>query len=206
MRHAYSDRMLALAGICQNAYLVSQIARKGQVDHELVEISLRSIVETSPESAEDIYGGTANIRLGAEQLKKHLDPKQQSRDMDVFRYSVGLLGLQKRLAKTHGAFEQLANRIEQAKRQLEHFNLMDEHMISNFAAIYTDIISPVGQRIQVAGTPAYLQAKANQDKIRALLLAGVRAAVLWQQTGGSRLQFLLSRKKMLEATEQLIAL
>lgn len=205
MNHSYRDRMIALSGVCQSAYQVSQLARKGVMDQELLKTALHSIIDTQPDQAEDIFSGSENIQTGASQLRQHLDPKQQPRNMDVFRYSVGLLALQKRLSKSSGAFEALAERIEQSKRQLEHFELMDDHMISNFASIYTDIISPIGQRIQVAGAPNHLQPKANQDKIRALLLAGVRAAVLWQQTGGNRLQFLLSRKKMLEATEQLLA-
>lgn len=205
MKHPFYDRMLALSGVCQNAYLVSQLARNGTIDSELLNVALNSVIITEPEQAEDIYGGAENIALGAAQLKQHIAPKNQSRNMDVFRYAVSLLALQKRLSKTSGAFAELGNRIDQAKRQLEHFDLMDDHMISNFAAIYTDVISPIGQRIQIAGSPVYLKPKANQDKIRALLLAGVRAAVLWQQTGGNRLQFLLSRKKMLEATELILA-
>ena len=202
----YYDRMIALSGVCQSAWLVTQLARKGTLDSDLLKISLQSIVETEPDSADAIFNGAANVRTGAEQLMLHLDPRRQPRNMDVFRYSLGLLTLQKRLGKIPSTFDALGKRIDDAKRQLEHFDLLDDHMISNFASIYTDIISPIGQRIQVAGTPAYLQPKANQDKIRALLLAGVRSAVMWQQLGGNRLQFLLSRKKMLEATEQIIAL
>ena len=202
----YYDRMIGLSGVCQSAWLVTQLARKGTLDSDLLKISLQSIVETEPDSADAIFNGAANVRTGAEQLMLHLDPRRQPRNMDVFRYSLGLLTLQKRLGKIPSTFDALGKRIDDAKRQLEHFDLLDDHMISNFASIYTDIISPIGQRIQVAGTPAYLQPKANQDKIRALLLAGVRSAVMWQQLGGNRLQFLLSRKKMLEATEQIIAL
>ncbi|MEH6454630.1 MAG: DUF489 family protein, partial [Psychromonas sp.] len=39
-------------------------------------------------------------------------------------------------------------------------------------------------------------------KIRALLLAGVRAAVLWRQIGGKRRQLIFSRKAMLHQTKQ----
>ena len=37
-----------------------------------------------------------------------------------------------------------------------------------------------------------------QHKVRALLLAGIRAAVLWRQLGGSRAQIIFARKKMVE--------
>ncbi|MCM2680774.1 high frequency lysogenization protein HflD [Echinimonas agarilytica] len=207
MSHSdFTDRMIALSGVCQSAWLVSQVARKGTLDDEIFEVALNSILETSPDQAADVFGGIGNVRTGARQLIQHLDPKKSSRDMDVFRYSVSLLALQKRLAKIPGAFDTLAERIDQAKRQVGHFDVTDDSMVSSFAAIYTDVISPIGQRIQVAGAPANLQPKANQDRIRASLLAGVRAAVMWRQLGGNRLQFLLSRKKMLAATEDIIAL
>ncbi|XMR37004.1 DUF489 family protein [Escherichia coli] len=50
----------------------------------------------------------------------------------------------------------------------------------------TDAVRPIGPRIQVAGTPLFLQQPLVQHKVRALLLAGIRACVLWRQLGGSR--------------------
>jgi high frequency lysogenization protein len=39
-------------------------------------------------------------------------------------------------------------------------------------------------------------------EIRALLLAALRSAVLWRQTGGSLWDFVLRRQAMLEAIER----
>jgi high frequency lysogenization protein len=39
--------------------------------------------------------------------------------------------------------------------------------------------------------------------IRASLLAGIRAAILWRQTGGKRWQLLLNRKKIAQLANQL---
>ena len=46
----------------------------------------------------------------------------------------------------------------------------------------------------VSGEPHHLSDPKNANKIRALLLAGMRSAVLWRQLGGNRLQLLLARK------------
>ncbi len=65
------------------------------------------------------------------------------------------------------------------------------------AAIYVDVISPLGPRIQVTGSPAVLQSPQVQAKVRATLLAGIRAAVLWHcRVGGGRLQLMLSRNRL----------
>ncbi|SUC47473.1 High frequency lysogenization protein HflD [Providencia stuartii] len=47
-----------------------------------------------------------------------------------------------------------------------------------------DVISPLGPRIQVTGSPDILKNSLVQAKVRTLLLSGIRSAVLWQQVGG----------------------
>jgi high frequency lysogenization protein len=49
-----------------------------------------------------------------------------------------------------------------------------------------------------------LKSDANQHHIRALLLAGLRSALLWNQVGGKRRHFIFSRKQMLKAAQQLL--
>jgi high frequency lysogenization protein len=49
----------------------------------------------------------------------------------------------------------------------------------------------------VRGDPLHLQNPDNQNRVRALLLAGIRAAMLWRQVGGTRWQILLKNKQIL---------
>ena len=91
------------------------------------------------------------------------------------------------------------------ERQLDHFELLDDQMISNLASVYLDVISPIGPRIQVTGTPSVLQQTGNQHKVRALLLSGIRSAVLWRQVGGKRRHLIFGRKKMVEQAQILLA-
>jgi high frequency lysogenization protein len=48
----------------------------------------------------------------------------------------------------------------------------------------------------VQGNPHYLAQDHVVDEIRAILLAALRAAVLWRQLGGSTLDFLFKRGAM----------
>jgi high frequency lysogenization protein len=73
------------------------------------------------------------------------------------------------------------------------------------AGIYVDVISPLGPRIQVTGSPAVLQSPQVQSKVRASLLAGIRAAVLWHQVGGGRLQLMFSRSRLCAQAKQILA-
>jgi high frequency lysogenization protein len=56
----------------------------------------------------------------------------------------------------------------------------------------------------VQGDPQYLQVGDNAARIRVLLLAGIRACVLWRQAGGNRWRLILNRQALLnEASRQL---
>jgi high frequency lysogenization protein len=69
--------------------------------------------------------------------------------------------------------------------------------------VYADTISTFRLRIQVSGNPSVLQREENAAKVRALLLAGIRSAVLWRQTGGRRWQLIFARKKVIRLAGEL---
>ena len=80
---------------------------------------------------------------------------------------------------------------------------MSPQVIARFADIYQRTLSELKPRIQVYGDAGFLQQPDNINRVRALLLTGIRAAVLWQQKGGRRWQFLFQSGKLLSATEVL---
>ncbi|OUR62011.1 lysogenization regulator HflD [Colwellia sp. 39_35_sub15_T18] len=207
------DQTITFAAICQVAYLVQQISRHGlslaeQENHDL-EVLLQSIIETSPENTLAVYGGQlVNIKRGLQLLIDHLgdnsSKKNKVKDPEFTRYLISLINLERRLIKQPKQLTQLGERIEASKRQLEHYSIASETLVSSFASIYSDIISPLGARIQVTGEPSILKQTINQHKIRALLLAGIRAAVLWRQVGGKRRTVLFSRAKLVNTAKQLL--
>lgn len=197
------DRTMAFAGICQAAYLVQKVARDGSCDEAALCESLSSILVTDPAHPLEVYNNThLAIRDGYHALVTQLGANNNPNNVELTRYVVSLIALERKLAKRKEVLHQLSDRIGQIERQLQHFNLLDEQILANLASIYSDLISPVGPRIQVTGTPLFLQQSIVQHKVRALLLAGIRAAVLWRQLGGSRTQLLFSRKKMIELAKR----
>ncbi len=73
------------------------------------------------------------------------------------------------------------------------------------AGIYVDVISPLGPRIQVTGSPAVLQARRCRRKFVQRCWRGIRAAVLWHQVGGGRLQLMFSRNRLVNQAKQILA-
>ncbi|RJG48713.1 high frequency lysogenization protein HflD [Motilimonas pumila] len=198
MSQDLQDRTLAFAGIWQAAALVEEVARTGQCKPDAMKSCLNSLMATDPNSTLAVYGSMADLKLGFEVLVDQLENQNNQRHIMITRYVIGLLALEKKLAKRGDQMNLLAERITQVKRQLAHFNIEDEQVIANLASVYSDIISPLGPRIQVSGKPEILQQTSAQYKIRALLLAGIRSCVLWRQVGGKRRHIIFSRKKMVQ--------
>lgn len=202
----YQNISIALAGVCQSARLVQQFAHEGKVDNGFLQATLRSLLITQPDSTLDVYGNsTENLRLGLETALAQFGSRQGRIDAEIGRYWIGLLALSRKLDKNPQAKAELARRLQQLERQLPLYegDLLHEQMIANIASIYSDIISPLGTRIQVFGQQDLLSRIDIQNRVRAVLLAGIRAGILWQQVGGSRWQFFFSRSKLLNATHSL---
>lgn len=199
------ERTLALAGVCQAANLVQQIAKTGKCSEEAFKTSLNSIVMTSPESTEAVYGTFDKLEKGFEEVINQLSSKGKAGDSEVTRYVSGILNLERKLSKKPAKLQELAQRIEQVQRQQSHISLFENQMIHNLAVIYKDIVSPLGAKIQVVGEIPLIKQNLIQDKIRALLLASLRSAVLWRQLGGSRRELLFKRRRIINCTEDILS-
>lgn len=203
MANTLFDRTIAFAGICQSVKLVQEIARKGSCDYDALSASLNSIILTNPSSTLEVFGSEESLTVGLNTLINELDNSPGGSELT--RYLINLLALERKLSGRRDSLAQLSDRIETVQRQVQHFELLDDQMISNLASIYLDTISPLGPRIQVTGNPAQLQQTGVQHKVRALLLAGIRGAVLWRQVGGKRRHLIFGRKQMIEQAKITLA-
>ena len=177
------NQVMALAAMCQVAKQVQKIAQYGSSNDYELEKLLNSIVETSPETPSDVYQGTENLRDGYKSLLNQLSAGEK-KDVEIVKYVGGLMQLERALSAKASSLAELGKGIEDVKRRLDHFAITDDTVIAALADIYSKVLSPLGHRIQVYGKPDLLKQQLVQHKIRALLLAGIRSAVLWRQMGG----------------------
>nr|WP_024967779.1 high frequency lysogenization protein HflD [Pantoea sp. IMH] len=207
MAKNYYDITLALAGICQSAHLVQQLAHQGHCPADALKTSLQSVVDLSPSSTLAVFGNDeTNLRFGLETLLAVLNSSSRhGAGAELTRYTLSLMVLERKLSANKNAMNELAERIAQLDRQLAHYDLDSDTLLSAMAAIYVDVISPLGPRIQVTGSPAVLQNAQIQSKVRAALLAGIRAAVLWHQVGGGRLQLMFSRNRLAGEAKKMLS-
>lgn len=205
MKYSIEDQTLALAGVFQAAQLVQQIAREGQVSGAIMENSLETLFKFDSAHVLDVYGGVAGVATGLKTLQQQLSGNASQQDMEITRYVISLLHLEKKLRRNSALIERISKGLENTQNQMEYFSLDHENVLANLGSLYQETVSTLSPRIIVQGDQMLLSQQANANKIRAILLAGIRSAFLWQQTGGTKLKFLFLRKKYLRAAETLLA-
>jgi len=203
MIHSKYEQTLALAGIYQAASLVKQIANSGIANSAHIESSLETLFRFDAGSVEEVYGSVAGVTHGVKILLKHLNDKP-SRDLEITKYVIGLIMLEKKLSGNNKMLDKIDHRLKEIEAQFDFFSLNHENTFAKIGQLYKDTISTLGPKIIVSGEQPYLSNEINASKVRALLLAGIRSAVLWRQCGGSRWQFLFGQKAYMNECEKIL--
>lgn len=205
MQPSLYTQIMALAGLCQALQLVQKVARSSDVDKAAMQTVLHSVAVLDAEEPLQIYGGDLKqLAGGLKLIVDQLGDKPQ-KDVELTRYIVGVLALERKLAKAPARMKTLGDKLQHLNRQLQHFAITDDNMLANLADIYSECISSLGGRIQIFGQPELLKQPAVQHKVRALLLAAIRSAVLWRQAGGSRLNFIFKRRKLVAQAQHMLS-
>ncbi|RLA23258.1 MAG: lysogenization regulator HflD, partial [Gammaproteobacteria bacterium] len=189
------NQTIALAALHQAAALVQEVATRGTADQDQLATCVGSILKIDSDSAISIYGSTDNLHLGLEKLEQQLSGRNNLDPM-LMRYTTALIYLEAALSKLPDMQKTITAGIEKTISQTEMFPLLHENIIASLGDIYENTISTLQPRVIVNGEEVYLTTPHNKNKIRALLLSGIRAALLWRQCGGSRWKIIFQRKKI----------
>ena len=201
MKKSIQNQTIALAGLAQAVYLIRQIARHGQADADAMEASIESILKIDARDVEDVYGGLERLKTGFRQLRKQLQgPPTLEREQ--FNYAATLVYLERKLTNDQGLLLKMRSGIEEILPETSDPEESGKRM-SKLAELYQDTVSTLYPRVLVNGEPVYLTNPDNANKIRALLLAGIRSVFLWRQSGGRRWKIVLFRKRLLDESERL---
>lgn len=198
-----NPQTVALAGVFQAAELVRQVARRGMADTSATESSVRSLFMIDADNAEAVFGGLAGISMGLRQLKTQFG-RSKDRNPETIRYALSLLRLERRAFRDTAIMQAISQGIDGASRQREHFPLLHANVLARLASVYAETISGLQPRIMVKGEPLHLENPENVNRIRALLLAGIRSAVLWRQMGGRGFRLILGGRRIAAVAEALL--
>ena len=201
-RFSNRDRAIALAGLYQAVRLVQQTGQGLRRDAAATHTCISSIFITDPPETAAVFGNVSALRTGLDILARQLGKHTAGRELELTAYAVTLLHLERKLSQDQAMLNRLAEGI--AAVAAPAAEVMSDAVIGALAELYQQTISTLSPRVMVRGEPEILASPAAQRMIRALLLAGIRAAVLWSQCGGSRLQLLVRRRALLDAVRGLL--
>ena len=210
MESNIQNRAIALAALFQSVDGVRQIADTGKVDEKLFQTSIDSVLNDSADTAVELYGSLANLKTGFASMmnqlgSRQINPDGTPKDVEATRYALGILHLENKLHKNQAAFAEVIEGIQETQKKLEFFDKDHENITASLANIYANTISEIGPKIMVKGEQSHLANPKNASRIRALLLAGIRAALLWRQAGGNRWKLLLERGKLQKQAETFLS-
>jgi len=198
------DQTLALASMMQSAVLINQLANGESINQAAYDCSLDSLFTLKAQSTEDIFGYGDGLINGLKTLKSYMTGDSGAPDRQIAYYVLSMIKLEAKMMKDHDLVETIQSGFETIQQQASDFDLSQSAKAHKVDGLYQNTISNIKPRIIVQGDQAHLSHSDTTSKVRTLLFAGIRAAVLWRQKGGSRLKLLFSRKKYIEQAELLL--
>lgn len=199
-----ADRVLALAGLMQALRQVRRIADTGQADSAVVATAIDSVLRIDADSPADVYGGIEAVQPGLRLLRDYFG--NDNKDEALPRLGLAVLQLERRFVRDGGMVGHVQAGIAATETSATRLGSSTHpDVLSELGTLYADSISHLRPKVMVQGNPHYLGQPEVVSEIRALLLAAVRSAVLWRQLGGTLFDFLLQRRRMLEAIDHALA-
>ncbi|MGY6519598.1 MAG: high frequency lysogenization protein HflD [Lysobacteraceae bacterium] len=192
------DRALALAGLLQSVQQVRRIATTGDAQTDRMAPVIDSLFRIDAETTEDVYGGVAGLEPGLRLLYEAASSGEQ-RDPSITRVAATLLHVERRFNRQPAVQRAVHSGILDIQRQREHWGPTHPTVLGRLGELYGGTVSKLRPRVLVHGNPTYLGQPTVVAEIRAVLLAGLRSAVLWRQLGGGYLDLMFRRKALVGA-------
>ena len=202
-------RNIALAVVVQCAHLVNTLANSGRADAAQIKACIDPLLVIDPETAADIYPDVSRFSTGLSILQKSLDGDGMKEFGEPMKYVLGMSVLQQQLMSAPDMQAAIRQRMQQRDTLFLDKEEQDPEADSaaptaksdNYdyavlAALYQDTISKLTYRIHVKGNVEHLRNQRVAEQIRALLLAGIRSALLWQQLGGRRWHLFFYKRRI----------
>ncbi len=192
------ERTIALAGVLQACQQVQHLARTGHAKDDIFDSSLQSILVLDAVNTPAVFGGLSGLRSGLTLLKDGVLNSTAGDDLELLRYMMSILQLQTQLYRDDQKFSAFGQSVERLS------SYSNDELIDACSSAYQSHISVLWPQIIVQGEQEHLQQDGVPEKVRTMLLAAIRAAVLWQQKGGGKFRLVWERTRMRHAADELL--
>jgi len=192
-----ANKTIALAGIFQAAFLVHQIAFNQNYNEKAFLSSIESITKLNIPDVKSLFGHSDNIKIGLSYLVYYSTKSSTKKeDKQLIKYLLFMAKLAKHVLSNKKIFNRLQRRLETITSQAEQLGANHNIVIHELAMLYKQAFVSIGLEVPILGKRSCFKNYDILNKIYALILAGIRAGVLWYQVGGSRLELLFSRSRL----------
>ena len=199
------NQTLALAGMFQAAELIDEIALAGKCNATAFDGSFNSLFTFDVATTREVFGEIGCLRCGFEALDDYLGGQGKASSRNISYYVLSMLKIAAVLIRDLSLSRHLFEGLQGIESRSCEFDMSRSSVIYRIDGLYRDSISQLNPRIMVRGEQNYLLNDENAAKIRTLLFAGIRSAVLWKQLGGSKWRLLLGRKKYVATARKLLS-
>lgn len=197
------DRIVALAAVLRCCQAVDRLARTGAIPPDQLRHAMTTLLSPDAEATLHAYRDPETLRAGLDLLEPLLRGERQALTSEVLRYATSVLQLQQRLQRDAATRTRIYAGIERAAEQARLFSSIHDNVLASVAQCYQDTLGRYRFRIQVRGESGYLLQETVATRVRCLLFAAIRSAVLWHQLGGRRWHLFVHRRQLLEQLREL---
>ena len=193
------ERTCALAGVASCCILVDQFAVSGNADAQDIRFVTEAFLNTDPEATVEILRPSNSLIPGL-QLLTNLSSGQGASNQSGSRtpettrrlsYSLQCIQLMQQLMKRDDLLQKLSAEIG----NIQNIEYAEDRLLA-IGSFYEQSVSTLSYRIQIKGSQGYLRQPLVAQKIRGILFCSLRFALLWQQQGGSKFDFLFRKKNI----------
>lgn len=212
------EKTAALAGLFQTAHLVDKLASSGHFVPASYDVLIASLFKFDAQDVATIYDGQVNpigeglstvktsqsLSSGIRVLHEVIAENQSVYYANTIRYVLALIQLENSFSKRQDLQNKIQSELSIIGQKLGEYDSLHSELLSeSISQLYVDTLGTLTFRIQITGKMQHLQNKENENRIRSLLLAGIRSAMLWKQLGGRRWHLLLQKGQIIKALDQI---
>lgn len=198
------NQTMALAGMFQAAVLIDELALSGSSDSAAFSGSFNSLFTFDAPTTREVYGEVSSLNRGFTALDEYLGGQARAASGNIAYYVLSMMKIAAVLMADQRLSDSLSNGLLDIERRSVEFDLPRAGIISKIDGLYQETVSHLNPRILVRGEQNHLLNDDTAARIRTLLLAGIRSAVLWRQLGGNKWKLFLARKKYVVTARQLL--
>ena len=202
----WEHQNIALCAVAQCAALVHELAIGKEIRQSQLASAINPLLILNPESVEQVYPNLESLTLGFSTLQSILGSNRLKQNSQIRRYITEILILRKSLSKNmimQSVVRAGLSNLEPIRPSLIDCMQTNQQEINEqnytfeeISSLYRKTLSTLKHRIKVAGKVKFLKNEIVSNKIRGLLFAGVRSAVLWHQLNGRYWRLFIYNKRI----------